>query len=100
MTIVGRPALGIERGELRLPDDAGIVGQVVQTGEPRRVSGQHEASEINRAVDQKTGYRTQTILCVPLVSPKGSRLGAFEVLNKQNGPFTNGDQRGLVELAS
>ena len=38
-TIVGRPALGVEGGELRLPDDAGIVGQVVQTGEPRRVAG-------------------------------------------------------------
>jgi hypothetical protein len=31
-TIVGRPALGVAGGELRLPDDAGIVGQVVQTG--------------------------------------------------------------------
>ena len=70
-TIVGRPALGVEGGELRLPDDAGIVGQVIQTGEPRRVSGAHDDDEIDRAVDRKTGYRTKTILCVPLVSPHG-----------------------------
>ncbi len=70
-TIVGRPALGVEGGELRLPDDAGIVGQVIQTGEPRRVSGAHDAEEIDRAVDRQTGYRTETILCVPLVSPHG-----------------------------
>src|SRR5262245_4908801 len=36
-TLVGRPALGVEKGELRIPDDSGVVGQVVQTGQPRRV---------------------------------------------------------------
>jgi transcriptional regulator with GAF, ATPase, and Fis domain len=99
-TIVGRPALGIAKGELRLPDDAGVVGQVIQTGEPRRVSSEHDDQEIDHAVDRQTGYRTRTILCVPLVSPKGTRLGAFEVLNKRDGIFTAEDQRGLVELAT
>ncbi len=99
-TIVGRPALGIKKGELRLPDDAGIVGQVVQTGEPRRVSSEHDEMEIDRAVDRQTGYRTKTILCVPLVSPQGARLGAFEALNKRDGVFTAEDQRGLMELAA
>jgi Nif-specific regulatory protein len=97
--IIGRPALGVEGNELRLPDNAGIVGHVIQTGEPRRVSGDHD-SDIDRAVDRRTGYRTKTILCVPLVSPKGDRLGAFEVLNKKEGEFTAEDIRGLTELAS
>jgi Nif-specific regulatory protein len=99
-TIVGRPALGMEGGELRLPDDAGIVGQVIQTGEPRRVSGAHDDDEIDRAVDKQTGYLTETVLCVPLVLPGGQRLGAFEVLNKRHGQFTAEDQRGLIELAA
>lgn len=99
-TIVGRPALGVEGGELRLPDDAGIVGQVIQTGQPRRVADELDAAEIDRAVDAQTGYRTQTVLCVPLVSPSGNRLGAFEVLNKQSGAFTAEDEQGLIELAS
>jgi Nif-specific regulatory protein len=98
--IVGRPALGVPGGELRLADDTGIVGQVIQTGEPRRVSGMHDAHAIDRTVDRQTGYRTETILCVPLVSPEGNRLGAFEVLNKRDGAFTLEDQRELVELAS
>jgi Nif-specific regulatory protein len=99
-TIVGRPALGVPGGELRLSDDSGIVGQVIQTGEPRRVSSLHDARAIDRAVDRQTGYRTKTILCVPLVSPHGDRLGAFEVLNKRDGIFTGEDQRELVELAA
>ena len=31
----------------------------------------HDDDEIDRAVDRKTGYQTETILCVPLVSPDG-----------------------------
>ncbi|MEX2091750.1 MAG: sigma-54-dependent Fis family transcriptional regulator [Pirellulales bacterium] len=99
-SIVGRPALGVEGGELRLPDDAGVVGQVVQSGEPRRVTGAADAAEIDRSADTKTGYRTKTILCVPLESPDGTRLGAFELLNKRGGAFTAEDEHGLVELAS
>jgi Nif-specific regulatory protein len=99
-TIVGRPSLGVEGRELRLPDDSGIVGQVIQTGEPRRVNSMRDADEIDRAVDKQTGYRTNTILCVPLVSPRGDRVGAFELLNKRDGAFTSDDEVGLAELAS
>jgi len=36
-TLVGRPALGLPDGELRIRDDRGVVGEVIRTGEPRRV---------------------------------------------------------------
>jgi len=98
--LVGRPALGVKGNELRIPDDKGIVGQVVHTGEPRRVGGGMGDEQIDRQVDQITGYTTRTILCVPLLVPNGKCLGAFEVLNKRGGHFTDEDERGLTELAA
>jgi Nif-specific regulatory protein len=99
--LVARPALGVKGHELRIPDDAGIVGQVIQTGEPRRVGGGMGDSGIDRQVDQATGYTTRTILCVPLVTPGGKCLGAFEAINKRGGgQFTDEDESGLTELAS
>jgi Nif-specific regulatory protein len=98
-TLVGRPALGIEGGELRIPDDAGVVGQVVQTGEPRRVNRREQQDEINRDVDAQTKYDTQNLVCVPLRSPDGQLVGAFEVINKLEGNFTDLDEAGLIELA-
>ncbi|MCG8450322.1 MAG: sigma 54-interacting transcriptional regulator [Pirellulales bacterium] len=98
--LVGRPALGVEGNELRIPDDQGIVGQVIQSGEPRRVGEGLDEDQIARNVDEQTGYHTQTLLCVPLVSPTGKCLGAFEVLNKLEGRFSEEDQRGLQELAA
>lgn len=98
-TLVGRPALGIAGGELRIPDDSGVVGQVVQTGLARRVNAENEPEEIDRAVDDRTGYCTKSLLCVPLSAPNGERIGAFELLNKRRGTFDAEDERGLADVA-
>jgi len=99
-SLVGRPALGVEDNELRLPDDAGVVGQVVRTGEPRRVDRDEAQREVDRRVDRKLGFQTRNLLCVPLRSPRGDLFGAFEMLNKIGGDFTDEDQTALTELAA
>jgi transcriptional regulator with GAF, ATPase, and Fis domain len=98
--LVARPALGIKGNELRIPDDSGIVGQVIHACEPRRVGGGLGDEGIDRDVDRMTGYTTHTVLCVPLLAPGQKCLGAFEVLNKRGGHFTDEDEQGLVELAA
>ena len=98
--LIARPALGLQDDDLRIPDTTGIVGQVVQSLEPRRVGGGLGEEQIDRNVDKSTGYTTQNLLCVPLLTPGGTCLGAFEVLNKRDGHFTDEDERGLVELAA
>jgi transcriptional regulator with GAF, ATPase, and Fis domain len=98
-TLVGRPALGVEGGELRIPDDAGVVGQVVQTGTPRRVGVRGGQQEIFRTVDKKLRFDTRSLVCVPLRSQSGEVLGAFELINKTVGDFTAEDEDALVELA-
>ena len=97
-TLVGRPALGVASGELRVADDSGIVGQVVQTGKPRRVDVDQQ-DQIDRQVDRQLEFRTETLLCVPLIGAKGKCLGAFELINKVGGNFTAQDEAALVELA-
>ena len=98
--LVGRPAMGLPEG-LVVPDNAGVVGQVVQTGEPLRTSNQKDASTVDRATEESTGYKTDSLLCVPLDAPNGERLGAFELINKKGsqGAFTPEDEQGLAEFA-
>ena len=98
--LVGRPALGVEGGELRVPDNAGVVGQVIQSGLPQRVGGAGDSTDINRQVDRQLGYQTRTLLCVPLRGSQGELFGAFEVINKIGGEFTHDDETALTELAS
>jgi transcriptional regulator with GAF, ATPase, and Fis domain len=99
-TLVGRPALGIPGGELRIPDDRGVVGQVIQSGEPRRVDVAVEPRAIDRHVDTQLHYQTRTLLCVPLRGREGELFGAFELINKLSGSFTLEDETALVELAA
>ena len=98
--LVGRPALGVEDGELRIADDTGIVGQVVQTGESRRVDLEIGQDQIDRQVDRELGFQTHTLLCVPLRTKGGELFGAFEMINKLGGNFTDDDEEALTELAA
>ncbi|MEN0111757.1 MAG: sigma-54-dependent Fis family transcriptional regulator, partial [Planctomycetota bacterium] len=97
--LVGRPALGLPDNTLVIPEDAGVVGRVVKTGEPLRTSAD-EAGAVDRSTDEASGYRTKSLLCVPLDAPSGERLGAFELINKVGAAgFSDEDERGLAEFA-
>jgi len=98
--LIGRPALGVEGGELRIADDRGVVGEVIQTGRPRRVDETVEPEAIDHQVDQQLQYQTKTLLCVPLHGSSGELFGAFEVINKLSGNFTDEDEAALVEMAA
>ncbi|MCG8584593.1 MAG: sigma-54-dependent Fis family transcriptional regulator [Pirellulales bacterium] len=97
--LIGRPALGVEGGELRIRDDEGVVGQVVRNGETRRANTEQDPEEISTKVDESTGYQTRSLVCVPLRGEDGRVFGAFEVLNKLEGQFTRADEVALEELA-
>jgi transcriptional regulator with GAF, ATPase, and Fis domain len=98
-TLVGRPALGVAGGELRVPDDAGVVGEVLRTGQPQRVTQRESRDPVNRQIDTQLRYQTRNLVAVPLRSQRGDLLGVFEVLNKNEGEFTADDESALVELA-
>jgi transcriptional regulator with GAF, ATPase, and Fis domain len=98
--LVGRPALGVGEGELRIPDSAGIVGRVIATGQPQRLDRADDPATVNRQVDSAIGYQTRTLLCVPLRGRDGELFGAFEVINKRNGDFSDDDELALIELAT
>ena len=99
--LIGRPALGVEGNELTIAEDVGVVGECIKTGQPIRVDEDisREQAQIDRRVDEKLEFKTRTLLCVPMLSSKGEIQGAFELINKIEGNFTDDDQRALVEMA-
>jgi Nif-specific regulatory protein len=98
--LVARPALGVEGGELRVPEDTGVVGEVVRTGDSLRVDEIEGAGQINRDVDSELDFVTRNLICCPLKNEADEILGALQVLNKQDGVFTSDDLTVLEELAS
>jgi signal transduction histidine kinase len=76
----------------RLPPGTGLVGTVVDRGEPVIANDVHQQTGWFDTTDQQTGFFTQSILIVPL-EVKGRILGVIEVINKRDGtPFSPDDQ--------
>ncbi|MBI3467640.1 MAG: sigma-54-dependent Fis family transcriptional regulator [Planctomycetes bacterium] len=98
--VVARPALGVPGGELRLPEDLGIVGVVLQSGQPAIVNDVRTDPRFGAAVDKQSGYQTRSLIALPLNDPSGQRIGVFEVLNKNHGQFTEEDRATLDLLAA
>ncbi len=96
--VIACPALGVEGGSLRLPDDAGIVGEVIKTSRAIHVDDAYGDSRFNKDVDVQSGYKTNNLLCVPLLNSNGELIGAFEAINKLEGTFTAEDEESLTEL--
>ncbi|HLL25254.1 MAG TPA: GAF domain-containing protein [Kofleriaceae bacterium] len=91
---------GGERVEIRLEVGDGIAGWVAQTREIVNIPDAYADQRFQPAVDMKSGYRTRSILSVPMLGALGGLVGVLQVLNKQDGPFTHADEELLNALAS
>lgn len=98
--LVGRPALGVPGGILRLPEKTGIVGEVLQTGKVVRVDDAYAEPRFSQKVDKASGYKTRNLMCVPLVGGDRQTRGVFEVINKLDGSFTADDEELLLDLSA
>lgn len=84
--------------EIRFPLGTGIAGQVAMTGEVLNIADAYGDSRFNRTVDQLTGYRTHTILCMPIFI-RGSIIGVVQMVNKHKGNFTAEDEAAFETFA-
>jgi len=60
----------------------GIAGQVLQSGCGVNVPDVYEDPGFNRSVDKQTGYRTKSVLCVPIIGKQNATLGVVQMINK------------------
>jgi GAF domain-containing protein len=93
---------GAKQSELegyRMPLGKGIVGWVIAHQEAAITNDIEEDPRFYPMVDRKLRFRTQSLICVPLVS-RGKVLGAIELVNKfSRRPFDDRDMRTLSLLA-
>ena len=97
-----------EKGELeahfgtgevvRMPIDSGIAGKVAMTGKTVNIQDAYKDPDFNPAVDVSTGYRTKSMLCLPIwhENPAGDEIVAVaQLINKledgQVSEFTQAD---------
>jgi len=82
-------------------DDASVAGYVALTGEVLNLADAYmpppgSRFQINRWFDEHTGYRTMSMLVVPMRTPQGEVLGALQLINCR--PEFEGPLRSAAEV--
>jgi GAF domain-containing protein len=76
----------VESGEgLRIPLGSGIAGAVAASGVAVRVDDAYRDPRFNREVDERTGFRTRSVLALPVRDREGRVFGVAQLLNRRDG---------------
>jgi dual 3',5'-cyclic-AMP and -GMP phosphodiesterase 11 len=68
-----------KKEEIRIPWGTGIVGYVAESGEPVNIPDAYQDDRFNHDIDALTGYRTKTLLCMPIKDTNGDVIGVAQV---------------------
>lgn len=79
--------------EIRLPVGVGIAGAVAKSGKAVTITDAYADPRFNPQIDQATGYRTKTVLCMPMKNREEKIIGVLQLLNKAAGPFNDEDKK-------
>lgn len=93
-------AQGTEMAEIRFPMTLGLAGHAACTGTIVNISDAYLDSRFNQSVDRETGYRTRSILCVPVLNRDGKIIGVTQAINKHSGCFEQDDEEMIQALSS
>lgn len=69
--------------ELRFPASSGVAGWVASNKKMLNIKNAYHDARFNADVDKKTGFRTRTILCHPVLSSTNQLLGVIQMVNKK-----------------
>jgi len=86
--------------EIRLAIGAGIAGTVAKTGEIINVADAYRDSRFDKRSDASSGFKTVSLLAVPMRTPRGEIVGVVEILNKRRRSFNKEDEEFLQEVAT
>ncbi|MEK7818927.1 MAG: ATP-binding protein [Bacteroidota bacterium] len=90
---------GGEMIEIRLKLGVGISGTVAKSGETILIDDAYSDSRFNQEIDKQSGYKTKTILTLPLKNKNDKTIGVFQLLNKRNNFFLQDDVEMLNALS-
>ena len=87
--------------DIEIPITAGIAGRVARSGDTLNIPDAYEVPFFDRQIDERTGYRTRSVLCMPIKDSKQRVFAVVQLLNKKDGgAFTEDDEKRFNEFAN
>lgn len=99
-TLVSLVAQGLEGGTITVGLGDGIVGTVAATGRPVLLHEPYGDRRFDPGVDKATGFKTRSLLTVPVKDRDGRMVAVLQLLNKRRGTFGRDDVTFLAQLGA
>ncbi len=99
-SLISTVVQGDQKVEIKLTVGEGIAGWVAQTRETLNIPDAYADQRFQPAYDLRSGYRTRSILTVPMLGAVGGLVGVLQLINREGGPFEKGDEELASALAS
>jgi signal transduction histidine kinase len=100
MHLESKIAQGGAIATIRLKTGEGIAGWAAQSGATVNIADAYADPRFNQTFDKASGFRTRSILCMPMPDHKGRTIGVVQVLNKRLGAFDVDDEALLATVAA
>ena len=79
----------------------GMAGEVALTGVTINVADVYDDARFDRTMDERTGYRTKSMLCMPILNKSRHAVGVAQLLNKRGGgAFTVQDEQVFASISA
>lgn len=98
--LYSRVAQGNFMREIRFMNTKGVAGWSYTNEQGAIVHDAYKDNRFNKNVDIRTGFRTKSILCTPLKTVSGKRIGVSQLLNKMDGQFSDEDLELLEAMTA
>jgi len=98
--LYSRVAQGNFMREIRFMNTKGVAGWSYTNEQGAIVHDAYKDDRFNKNVDIRTGFRTKSILCTPLRTVSGKRIGVSQLLNKMDGQFSEEDLELLEAMTA
>ena len=83
-----------------IPLSHGVAATTAKTKQSFVVNDAYHDPMFNKMIDYHTGFKTTSVVTAPVISSEGNVLGVAEMINKQDGIFTQEDVKMLESFAA
>lgn len=96
--LISKVAEGLDESrEIRFPATTGLAGHVCKTGELLNIPDAWDDPRFNKEFDEKSGFRTRSVMGAPLIGRHNHIIGVLQVLNRRGGEPFQADDLHLLE---
>ncbi|MCH2139597.1 MAG: protein kinase [Phycisphaerales bacterium] len=84
---------------IRMPAGDGLAGACMRLGHLVNIADAYADERFNPTFDERTGFRTTSVISMPLRLEDGEIIGVAQILNHRHGPFTAAEELKALQLA-